>query len=1045
MKKIHYSIILLNLFVPGAFGSTVSPPPNLIYNIPLFPEHDIFRQLSISGTVMDTQNLPLPGVTVTVKGTSIVVATDIEGRFVIDKAAADAVLIVKSVGYKQQEVQVAGKTSLNVIMEDDVAGLDEVIVVGYGVAKKSDLTGAVQRVNATDFQDQSLTQLTDMLAGTVAGFQANQGTTAAGGSSMEIRGVNSINAETSPMVVLDGVIYNGAISDINPNDIESVDILKDASSAAVYGARAANGVMLVTTKKGITGKPTINFATKQGLAQATSSDFAARDAAGYINYRKDFLRTLGNAVPGYYYDNPSALPQGTSIDDWRSASNNPNPDDTREWLSRLNFFAPEVDNYLAGTTVDWVDKVLQKGRRQEYDLSIGGGTNNMKYFWSLGYLDNEGIIVGDKYSNIRSRLNLDMKVTEWLNIGMNMQYSYRDQSSVPASLPNLYQVSPYSSMYEEDGTINFYPHGYLSPNPLINTLGQDRDYTVQSLFASLYGEIKLPFGITYRLSFQPRSTLAKDYNYWSTETIKGRETYSNGYATREDNSSFEWMVDNLLKWNRTFGVHSFDVTLLYNAEQFKSWGSLMGNQSFQPSPTLGYGGLQFGNNPAVNTTDVKYTGDGLMARVNYSLMDKYLITGSLRRDGFSGFGQENPYATFPAAAVAWQVHKEKFFQFKLINQFKLRASWGKNGNRDIGPYASFSQMESVQYYDGTNALVGVYTSTLSNPALSWEETKSLNFGADLTFFNNRFNLTLDYYDAKTNKLLVNRSLPTITGFTNVTTNIGSLANKGYEMTFSSLNIQQPNFTWKSSLNLSLNRNKITSLFGETGAYTLEGQSFNGEIPDYANKWFIGKPLDVVWDYHILGIWQQEEAEEAAQYGLQPGDYKVEDLDGNFVYEALQDKKFIGYSAPRYLIGLRNDFSFLQQFNASVFLRADLGHIREFSQLVDGYSTFDRRSTANYDYWTPENRSDDYPKLSRNLTGFGGNIMPYKKTAFLRVQDVTISYSFPANMMEKMKAKSARVFFSARNLLTFSDWPGWDPESGDEPMPKIYTLGLNFSL
>ncbi|WP_255501945.1 TonB-dependent receptor [Olivibacter sp. SDN3] len=1002
-------------------------------------------QQPIKGQVLDSNDEPVPGVTISVRGTKTVVATDLEGFFVIEKVPEDALLVFKSVGYKQQEVAASARTDWRIVMEDDVAGLDEVIVVGYGTAKKSDLTGAVSRVNAADFQDQSSTQLTDMLAGTVAGFQANQATSASGGTSMEIRGVNSINASTSPMIVLDGVIYNGDISDINPNDIESVDILKDASSAAVYGARAANGVMLVTTKKGITGKPTINFATKQGLAEATSTEFGARDPQNYINYRRDHLRTLGNAMPDFYYDNPSALSPNVSLDQWRNASANPNPDDTREWLSRLNFFPAEVESFNTGNTVDWLDEVMQKGRRQEYDLSISGGSENMKYFWSVGYLDNEGIIVGDKFNTVRSRINLDNKVAEWLNVGLNLQYSYRDQGGVPANLGNMGMVSPFASVYEDDGTINFYPHGYITQNPLINALGQDRRNNIQSLFASIYGELKLPFGITYRLSFQPRTRAQKDYNFWSTETITGRETYSNGYATRDDVSSFEWMVDNLLKWNQTFGVHNFDVTLLYNAEKFRSWSSEMGNQSFQPSPTLGYGGLQFGNNPFLNTNDTKYTGDGLMARVNYALMDKYLLTASVRRDGFSGFGQENPYATFPAAALAWQLHKEKFFNVPAVDQLKLRVSWGRNGNREIGPYASFAQMESVQYYDGTNPVVGIFTSSLANPALSWEETESLNFGADITLFNNRLNMTLEYYDAKTNKLLVERSLPTITGFENVTTNIGALANKGFEVTLSSLNMQRPNFTWRSTVNFSLNRNRITSLFGETGTYTLAGETLTGEIPDYTNKWFIGQPLDVIWDYQVEGIWQMEEAEEAARYGLRPGDFKAVDLDGNMVYEALQDKQFIGYEQPRYLIGLRNEFSFLKDFSASIFLRADLGHKREFPQLVADFSTYDRRSTPNFDYWTPENRSNEYPRLSKNMTVFGGGLMPFWNTAFLRVQDVTLSYTLPTELTEKLQTKSARAFFSARNLLTFSEWPGWDPESGSDPMPKIYTLGLNFML
>lgn len=1017
---------------------------NLSY-IQATPRVVLYSEVTVSGTVTDAQGAPLEGVSIMLKGSNVGTSTDSDGHFVMANVSPESVLVFRSVGYKTQEITVGDNTTISVVLEDDIAGLDEVVVVGYGTMKKSDLTGAVQRVNASDFRDQGSVQLTDMLAGTVAGFQSNQGSTAEGGGSMLIRGENSINASTSPMVVLDGVIYNGSISDINPNDIETIDILKDASSAAVYGARAANGVILVTTKRGKTGKPVISFTTRQGLAQATSSDYAARDPQNYLNFRKDFFRTLWNNQPDYFYLNPNELPAGVSIEEWRNANNNPNPDNIDEWLRRLNLFPEEIESYYNNTPINWIDEALRTGHRQEYDISIGGATDNASYFWSVGYVNNEGVFLGDDHSNFRSRLNLDMTVNDWVKVGVNAQYAYRDRSSVLPNLGQLYQSSPFGKMYEDDGTINFYPHGYTTPNPLLNTLGQDRNRINQGLFASLYGELSLPFGIKYRLSFQPRSSVSRDYNFWSTETVVGRETYSNGYATRADVSSFEWMLDNLLTWNQKFGKHGFDVTLLYNAEQFKSWSSDIGNQSFQPSPALGFSGLQYGNNPFLSTEDIQYTGDGLMGRVNYNFDDRYLLTASVRRDGFSGFGQQNPYAVFPAAAFAWQLHNERFFNSDFINQLKLRVSWGKNGNREIGPYAAYAQMSSSLYYDGTNTQVGVFTSSLSNPQLSWEETQSLNFGADMTLFDNRFTMSLEYYDAETRRLLVNRSLPTITGFKEVTTNIGALGNKGFELTASSQNVRRSNFSWTTSFNFAFNRNRINSLFGDMGTYTLEGETYTGELPDFSNQWFVGKPLDVIWDYNILGVWQMEEAEQAGQYGLQPGDYKAEDLDGNLLFEALYDKQFIGYTQPRFRMGLRNEFRFLQHFSASVFLRADLGHMRNFAPSVADYSTYDRRSTANFDYWTPENRTNQYPRLGNNRSVFGGGLTPYHPTSFLRVQDVSLSYTLPVDAAQRMRLNGARLFVSGRNVYTVTKWPGWDPESGFNAMPKFYTIGVDLTL
>ncbi|TLV03940.1 SusC/RagA family TonB-linked outer membrane protein [Dyadobacter luticola] len=1003
------------------------------------------RAIPIKGKVADKKGEGLPGVNVIIKGSERGTTTDVNGTFSIDVPGESAILIFSYVGYVTAELNVGSKSQIDVVLQEDSKSLDELVVIGYGTAKKSDLTGSIARIDATTFQSQPMTQLTDMLTGTVAGLQTTQSTSAAGGSSIEIRGENSLNASTSPMVVLDGVIFNGSINDINPNDIETIDILKDASSAAVYGARAANGVILVTTKKGSSDKPLISFSTKIGATQVASNKVAVRDPQNYLDFRRDFLRTLGGTQPPYYYFSPNQLPAGVTLDQWRAASNNPNADNNREWLSRLNFFPEEVESYMSGQTVNWADQVFHTGLRQEYDLNVSGRTDKVKYYWSLGYQDNEGIIRGDKFSTLRSRLNLDLKMTDWLNVGINTQYAFRNESSVTASVGNMYQVSPYAKIYNDDGTVKWYPHGYIVASPLINYKGQDRLYTTNSLFASLYADVKLPFGISYRLSFQPRSSLSKDYDYWSPQTITGGETYAGGFATRENYISSEWLMDNLIKWNKQFGVHHFDVTLLYNLEQFKSWSDSTSNQGFQPSSNLGFNGLQYGSKPTINNNDIKYTGDGLMARLNYTLHDRYLFTASVRRDGFSGFGQKNPYAYFPAAALAWQLHKEKFFKSNLFNQLKLRTSWGRNGNRDIGPYASFSQLGAIQYYNGTSTAVGVYTSSLANPGLSWEETQSLNFGTDISLLGSRVNVTVDYYQAETRKLLVNRSLPTVTGFKQVTTNIGSLSNRGLEMTVSTVNVRKPNLTWNSALNFSFNRNKIQRLFGNTGSYTLQGQSQSGEIPDYTNKWFPGKSIDAVWDYDVKGIWQTEEAEQAKKLGLSPGDYKVADLDGNGALEALQDKTFIGYTTPRYMLGLRNEVTFFQHFSASVFVRADLGGIRAFPWAISEYSSFDRRSTANYDYWTPENRSNDYPRLGNNKSPYGGGLMPYKPTGFVRIQDISLSYNVPSKISEKIRLNNVRVFGAVRNAFTFTKWPGWDPESGDSPMPKTVTFGLNLSL
>ncbi len=1010
------------------------------------------NQKEVRGKVTDKANqTTLPGVNVLIKGTQRGITTDAEGEYAV-MAAPDETLVFSFIGYDNYEVAVGNQSVIDVELTSALTNLDELVVVGYGTMKKSDLTGAVVRLDAKTFQNQPMTQLSDMLTGTIAGFNANQGTSAAGGSSMEIRGPKSLNASTSPMVVLDGVIFNGSMADINPADIETVDILKDASSAAVFGARAAAGVILVTTKKGKDGKPTISFSSSVGVA-GTTSRYKPYDGEGYLRFRRDAMRANNPSMPSFYYDNPGQLPSGVSLDQWRAASNNPQTDNTREWLSRLRFFDVETENYMEGKTVDWYDQVMRKGTRQNYNVSIGGGAKNVSYYWSLGYENNEGVIRGDQFSAIRSRLNVDFRVTDKISFGANTQFSDRDESNVLANLSQMYVMSPYGDAFDEEGNVVWFPNTFATGSPIINLYGQKRLRKQHNLFSSLYGKVDLPFGISYKLSFQPRYTWLKDYNFYPSTTITGGQTYANGYGTRLDNSEFEYMIDHLVHWNQSFDDHTLDLTLLYNVEKFQDWSSTMSNIGFVPNQNLGFNALQYGTNPGVLSNDRKQTGDAAMARLNYAFKDKYLLTASVRRDGYSAFGIMNPRAVFPALALAWKVSDEDFFKSDIINQFKLRVSWGVNGNRDIGAYSALAQLASNIYYDGTNVQVGVYNNTLSNHSLVWEKTQSLNVGVDMSLWNNRVNATLEAYDMTTTDLLMKRLLPEITGFTDITSNLGKLGNKGLEFNVTTVNVNRADFTWRSALNFSMNRNKIKSLFGDFEEVVENGQTIRRELPDYSNEWFPGQALDRIWNYNISGIWQTEEKDAAAVYRLQPGDFKAEDVDNNGAYEALADKQFIGYSAPRFRFGFRNEFTFLKNFSASVFIRGDLGHMAAFTDGLrrGGSDTYDRRSTIDFPYWTAENPTNEYARLNANTNVFGGGIQFYKSVSFVRVQDVSISYNVPSEVVSRLKLSSLRVFASARNLLTFDKWPGWDPESASnpdtvtQPMPRITTIGLNLSF
>jgi len=1005
------------------------------------------QNLTVSGTVMDGSNEEtLPGASIIIKGSTIGTVSDIDGKFSLNVPNPETVLIVSFIGYISKEITVGNQNEITVNLVSNAAELDEVVVIGYGTVKKRDLTGSVERINADAFQNQTMTQLTDMLTGTVAGFNANQSTSAAGGSSLEVRGPTSLNAGTEPLIVLDGVIYKGSIQDINPHDIESMDILKDASSAAVFGSKAASGVILITTKKGKSGKPTINYSTRMGISEPAS----ARRPLGpddYIQFRKDFFRTVFPNTAYHFYTNPNELPTDVSVEDWRNYGDNPLADNNREYMSRLRLFPIEQENFLSGTTTDWYDVVMRRGTRQTHDLSIGGGADGFNYYWSIGYTDNEGIRVGDEFSSIRSKLNIDFDVTDWLSVGLNTQFSDRDESGVPASM-GFYSNSPFGREFDENGNLERLPHGHTF-HPLIDNYRTSKLRKVNSLFSILYAKVALPLGITYSISFQPRYETMKDLRFISTDIrFGGSPTEDLSQGTRSEYSHYEWMVDNLLKWNKQIGIHSIDATLLYNSEETKRWSSDNSNINFFPTEELGYHALQFGNNPALSDYDYRFTGDAMMARVNYTLMEKYLLTASIRRDGYSAFGLQNPRATFPALAFAWQIGDEEFFDSELINRMKLRLSWGVNGNRDIGMYASLARLGSNLWYDGTKQRVGVYNSSLSNAGLRWERTESINLGLDVGILEDRIDMSFDYYDMTTTDLLMNRILPSITGFNDVTSNLGELGNHGFETTINTVNYSDKNLTWRSSLVFSLNRNKIKNLFGDIGEYTLLGQTQTGEVPDYSNQWFPGQAIDVVWDYEMLGVWQENEADEAAVYGMRVGDFKAEDVDKNGVFNELVDKQFIGYERPRYRFGFKNDFTFLTHFTASVFIRADLGHIGAYSPALNaGFESNDRRSrnVGPVPYWTPENPINDYARLDVSTSGYGGGLMVYKSRSFVRIQDLSLAYALPSHLAQRLKLNNLRVFGSVRNLATFTKWPHWDPESGASPMPRIFTTGISLSL
>ncbi|HLP72013.1 MAG TPA: SusC/RagA family TonB-linked outer membrane protein [Bacteroidales bacterium] len=1016
-------------------------------------------QRIITGKVTDENQNPLAGVSVMVKESTIGTLTESDGSFRLSVPESAKVLSFSFIGMKPTDVEIGTQTNFSVSMSVDIGLLEEVIVIGYGTVKKKDLTGAVTRLNAEELQTEASANVTTMLRGAIPGLAVNLSTTAKGLSDpmdMEIRGETSLRADDSdgtdapqrranaPLVVVDGMIYYGDLSDINPVDIESFDILKDASSAAIYGARASNGVILITTKRGFKGKPIINVSTSTGIAypshksldMMTGEQHIARRIAGFeANERRQLTKGPG------YYNSYNDLPSGVTLDQWKAydgSSAATNLDDV--WLSRIGFAPIEINNYKAGKITDFKQYTWQTGLTQDYNLSLSGSGDAVSYYWSLGYTDNEGIRYNEEFKTIRSRLNLEATVTKFLKTGINAQMAFRDES--PISPGNSFFNTPYSSMFEDDGvTLTLTPSGYINaPNFWLEMRYRDRFRKYNTLSSKIYGTLTLPFGISFTSEFIPRFNWNREYNTYSSEHFEW--ALQGGRATRSNTTLFEWQINNMLKWNKTFGDHVFDFTFVQNAEQYQYWYELMNRRNFQPSDVLGYHRMQAATEDVeISSNDETSTGDALLARLNYNLKSKYNLTGSYRRDGYSAFGQANPHASFWSVAGGWTISEESFFTLDMIDQLKLRLSYGVNGNRGVGIYDALSNLNSGKFLLITNGVTNyvsqLYTSRMANANLKWERTSAYNAGLDFAILKGRLTGTLEAYYSITKDLIIPRQLPNITGYASVFSNMGQVDNTGVELSLSSVNIATPAVTWSSDFTMSHNKNKIVHLFGDMITDPVTGAQ--KEVDDITNEWFIGHAVDEVWDYRTLGIWQESEADQATAFSRNVGDYKLEDLNGDGKYTN-DDKQFLGFRRPKFRLSLRNTVTF-RNFELSVKMYSYLGHLKADNYLRNNEAFYDRGTYYNVPYWTPANPGNKWARVDSYETNF--NV--WEKNSFVRLDNVSLSYNVPKSLLSKISVASCRLSIVADNPFVISpEWSWMDPEN-DSYTPSYLSFKLNLTL
>lgn len=1006
----------------------------------------------ITGIIRDNHGEPIIGCNIMEKGTSNGTITSVDGDFSLN-VAEKAVLQVSYIGYLAQEIPVQNKQNVTVTLQEDAQMLDEVVVVGYGLAKKSDLTGSISQVKAESMQNYTPSSVSDLLRNSIPGMSVGYSVSAKGNSDMMIRGDNTLTAGSSPLIIVDGVIYNGDISDINPNDIEKLDIMKDASSAAVYGSRATNGVVAITTKKGNSQKPVINFSGSLGISTAANR-VKPYDKEGFIKWRSDMFKSVYSATvpqtPWSPFDDPRTIdPQ--YLDQWMAYHSTTQDNLVDAWLSGLRLTGLEIENYKSGRSIDWEDYIFHNGPRQDYNLSLSGKKEDFSYYWSLGYMTNESLVKGDEFSTIRSRVNIEGKPARFLKVGLNAQFSYRDESSVPADVAQYTKLTPYSSFYEDDEeTLKLYPNDdNQALHPLLNPTYRSREQEYFTLFPKIYATLDLPFGITYTVNYTTRFVFYHNHTHDSSAHPQWK--LFGGSASRENSLRREWQVDNIINWNKTFAQkHKVDVTFLVNAEQFRNDTEKMNNQNFSPNDILGYHDMSIGNLPEISSNDEIRTSDALMARLNYGFVNKYLLTLSVRRDGSSLFGYSNPRATFPAAALGWVLSEEKFFKVKFVDYLKLRASWGINGNRDIDNYAALSKMLAEKSLNtdvsGTPIIIPTLEiNTMGNKKLKWEKTEAYNLALDFRLFNGILNGTIETYYMSTTDVLVNRELPTITGYKRVYANLGEIRNKGLELSLSSTNMKQHNFEWTSNLLFALNRNKIISITGEKYDVFDKDGNFVGrkEPDDKTNNWFIGQAKDVIWDYKILGTWKTGQEEEAAKWNQAPGDFRLEDVNNDGLLTD-EDKQFLGYKTPRFSWTLSNTFRLFNDFEFSFVLYSLWGHKGSYNLAKHDDHIEDRCNSRDIPYWTPENQLDDYARL-RSAPAKGVSYSVWFDKSYIRLENVALAYKVPSKFLKKTPISNLKFSLNVKNAgIWAKDWKFGDPEDGMRSQ-RIFTFGLNMTL
>jgi TonB-linked SusC/RagA family outer membrane protein len=968
------------------------------------------REKPITGKITDDNGAPLTGVSVKIKGTERGTTTNEQGIFTINAEESET-LVFTYVGYEPQEAKVGTKTSFNVSLISAAKSLENIVVIGYGQVKKRDLTGAVLSVKSDEIKKVPSGNVMESLQGKLPGADISRSSgSASSGVNITIRGNRSLMASNNPLVIVDGIQYN-SFQDINPNDIQSLEVLKDASSTAIYGSRGANGVILITTKRGSNGQAKVSANSYYGVS--TLSDYPKfMNTQQYQAWRREANRKIDLA--------------GINIGgNWTSPAND-----------GLLFSAEEVKNIGNGVNTDYADLVFHNGTQQEHQVGVSAGSDKTKVYLSLNYFNEKGLMRGDELKRYTGRMNVDQTLGKIAKAGMQMQLTYYDIDARTNPLDEASKVAPWSTPFDSAGKVILSPLSDAARwNPLADEqsgVAMNNTLVTRTLTAA-YVELTPFKGLSLRSNLGFVFTDARQGAFYDLNSMlqRGQRTLGSGTASKGRNINWE----NILTYNKQINDHNITLTGITTfLEITNEYVSAQGNKQILPSQ-LFYALQNSTENLAITSGYSKENLVSYAGRANYSYKGKYLASVSVRTDGSSKLGAGNKWDVFPAAAVAWRLSDENFLQnARNLSDLKLRLSYGITGSDAITAYRTQSSLTRIPNAFGENAALGfAFSDTIGNPNLRWEKTKAFNLGVDVGFFANRLTATVDFYRTRTTDLLTIRKLPATSGVSATFDNVGSTQTTGIDLSLNAAVIRKTDITLNIGASFYTAKEKIISLVGG--------------IDDPLNKWFIGSPTRVSYDYNKIGIWQMADSTEAKRYNQKPGDIRVEDRGKkDTVISANNDRTVVGQLVPKWNAGLNIDFRY-KAFDLNIFLFARMGQTIEYAY----YSRVHlpgRENGAVVNYWTPENPTNDFPhpRTSSSFTA-----LPYSSTlmyvdgSFVKIRNITLGYNLPKAFINKYGVSGLRFYVTGKNLIGFSKIDNYDVERGgsiNDPLTRLFVAGVN---